>query len=364
MNDTHLNSTVEGIPFATEVVADAVELFTPKPQQSQTTTIEKVATNHEASRTPISLPITLFVRNGFSEAEALASIRELGTALDQFAHRNQFDAVEGLSLSDFITKDLVEARLFTYDSRKDLTSMERIVLKNLYSVLISPNRFPEFLDVVQCLGFKEVFETILLTYFAGGFRTKVAEKHVKIAAHYGCRWEELVQTHQNVLEQDQWQKPTWSNFHDEKKCYYCVQDADLRDEVSREYASKIYAHSKKIGKGHIAIACDVALVCSTLFCFPLFPFICIDFVNGLGQPNPKITVDKGILNDEVGSANSSFGFCNCVHYDPMTDTETFTETKRVCSWETIVVASPPCAQGESLSDQFIAECRLIFAEAR
>ena len=77
--------------------------------------------------------------------------------------------------------------------------------------------------------------------------------------------------------------------------------------------------------------------------------------------NEKAIVDKGVLNDDVDNARAVY-FCSCVRYDSITVTETVTEIGKTASRETIVVASPPSSQMESLSDPFIVECRLIFTE--
>ena len=108
---------------------------------SESTKNESGTSKSETTQRPLSLATFIFLKNGFSEAEALKRIRDLGSNLDQLTHRTQYGSVIKHDLSPSLTKDLVEAKLIAYDSRKDLSTMERVLLKHLYSVLISPENF-------------------------------------------------------------------------------------------------------------------------------------------------------------------------------------------------------------------------------
>ena len=349
-----VNLPVGEIPFASEVTNDELLL---NDQHVET----DLRTNVKTPQRTLSLSTLIFQKNGLSEAEALKSIRDLGSSLDQFTRRIKDGSVTNDGLSSFLTKELVEARLLAYDSRKDLSTLERVILKHLYSVLISPEKFGDCLEILQSLGYNEVFDAIFLTYFAGGFQMEVANQHFKIATHYGCRWEDRTNTVTKDVEKDQWSPPRLKHCLGEKKCYCCADpfgDLLFNEANNNDDSVQISAHSTKIGKGHLAIGFGPLSPCLVIS-LPCLSLHWLQVCCGVGS---KVTLDKGVLHDDLRCIRLLCIGCTCVRHDPVVVREDVSETTCECSWETSVVASPPSSQMESLSDQFFVECRLIFAE--
>ena len=194
---------------------------------------------------------------------------------------------------------------------------------------------------------------ILLTYFAGGFRIEVAEQHIKIATHYGCRWEKRTLTTCEDVEKDKWSRPMLQHCLGDKRCY-CGVSLLLANQVSKDLASRVSAHSKRTSKGHLAIAFDFDTFC----CLVCLPLLILEYCDASEPSN--VVLDK---DASMGSFRALIcPPCAIFRYDPLIVTKETSETKYISSWETTVMASPPALQMGSLSDQFILECRLIFTE--
>jgi hypothetical protein len=303
-----------------------------------------------AGNKEISLTTAVFLANGFTEAEALKKIRDLGSTLDGMCDSDS-------SYDDYflVEENVVFAKSQEISSRIDLTTEERMILKHLWMVLFSwgdvqeTRRSLSLLDSPSSLA---IFDAIILTYLAGGFRIEPSKRHNFLARPYGCASQQRDVNVNVVKERDVYSRPTCKDFYNSPRRWYFWEDIISYWNKSR--SEELRKNTKSLKEGHLAIAVDTCCPNWLLYCLSAPVFVTVEIACCC------IVFNGSAIHDPAGE--SPICFCiRCFRHDVEEYTEEEQKTEKYRPYSTVVIASDKLPLFTNISNTFLNECRIAFS---